>query len=72
MAHMIRRFHRNVIRPTGRNIMLGIRFNQLVWTKYFDIAWEATPLDEKLAWIWFFTNTIAILTLIQILAAKAL
>lgn len=71
MTRMIRRFHREIIRPTGRTVMLGIRLNQLIWTKYFDMAWEATPLHEKLTWIWFLSNTIGILTLIQILAAKA-
>lgn len=49
---------------------MGIRFNRLVWTKYFDAAWEATPLHEKLTWVLFLSNTLAILTLLQILAFK--
>ncbi len=66
MTALIRKF----IAPTGRTITLGFRLNHLIWTKYFDAAWEATPLHEKLTWILFITNTLAILTLTQILAFK--
>ncbi len=68
MATALRHFHRTVIAPTGRTIVLGVRFNQLVWTKYFDAAWEATPLHEKLTWIMFLSHTMAIITLISFLA----
>ncbi|MCL4200236.1 hypothetical protein KJZ67_02745 [Patescibacteria group bacterium] len=64
------RFFHHIIVPTGRTIVMGIRFNRLVWTKYFDAAWEATPLHEKLTWVLFLSNTLAILTLLQILAFK--
>ena len=70
MTRMIRRFHREIIAPTGKSIVLGLRLNQLIWTKYFDTAWEATPMHEKLTWILFVSNTLTILTLIQILAFK--
>lgn len=53
-----------------RSVALGIRLNQLIWTKYFDDAWEVIPLHEKLSWILFVSNTLAVLTLIQILAFK--
>lgn len=55
------------IRPTRSAIALGYRFNYLLWTKYFDVAWEATPLHEKLTWVMLLANTMAILTLFQIL-----
>ncbi len=70
MTRIIRRFHSSVIVPTGRTIVLGVRLNQLIWTKYFDAAWEATPMHEKLTWILFISNTLTVLTLIQILAFK--
>ncbi len=65
---IIRRLHRSVIRPTGRTITLGARLHVLIWTRYFDAAWDSIPLHEKLAWILFITNTLAILTLFQLLA----
>ncbi len=68
MARFIRKIHTRFISPTGRTIALGLRLNQLIWTKYFDAAWVATPLHEKLTWILFITNTLAILTLLQLLA----
>lgn len=64
------KFIRHIVVPTGRTIAMGIRFNQLVWTTYFDAAWESTPLHEKLTWILFLINTLAILTLLQVLAFK--
>lgn len=47
-----------------------IRLNYLIWTKYFDRAWEVTPIHEKLTWMFFLTNTMAILTLFEIFAFK--
>lgn len=70
MTRIIRKFHSSVLVPTGRGIVMGVRLNQLIWTKYFDAAWEATPMHEKLTWILFVSNTLTILTLIQILAFK--
>lgn len=68
MTATLRQFHRSVIAPTGRTIALGVRLNVLIWTKYFDTAWEATPLHEKLTWIMFLSHTMAIITLINFLA----
>lgn len=59
-----------IIRTTGETIALGVRLNHLIWTKYFDAAWAVTPMHEKISWILFVSNTIAILSLIQILAFK--
>lgn len=68
MATALRQFHHSVIAPTGRTIALGLRLNVLIWTKYFDIAWESTPLHEKLTWLMFLSHTLAIITLINFLA----
>lgn len=70
MRTMIRRFRSSVLAPTKHSIALGLRLNQLIWTQYFDDAWEAIPLHEKLTWMLFVSNTLAILTLFQILAFK--
>ena len=55
-----------------KTLLLGVHLNQLIWTRYFDRAWARTPLSEKLSWILFLTNTMAIITLIQIFMFKAL
>lgn len=68
MATALRHFHRTVIAPTGRTIALGLRLNVLIWTKYFDAAWESTPLHEKLTWLMFVSHTMAVITLINFLA----
>lgn len=49
-------------------IALGARLHVLIWTRYFDDAWESIPLHEKLAWMLAISNTLAILTLFQLLA----
>lgn len=68
MTATLRHFHHAFLAPTGKTIALGVRFNILVWTKYFDAAWESTPLHEKLTWIMFLSHTLAIITLINLLA----
>lgn len=70
MTRLFLRIHQHVFVPTGKSIVLGMRFNTLVWTKYFDAAWEATPLYEKLTWVLLLVNTMCILTLFQILAFR--
>ncbi len=70
MARIIRQFHTRILSPTTRSIALGIKLNQLIWTRYFDDAWNTIPLHEKLTWILFISNTLAILTLFQLLAFK--
>ena len=71
MARAIRQFHTEILVPTGKSFVLRLRLNQLIWTKYFDMAWEAAPLHEKLTWILFISNTLCVLTLIQILALRS-
>lgn len=70
MARFIRNFHSRILSPTGKTIALGLKLNRLIWTEYFDAAWEAIPLHEKLTWILFISNTLTILTLFQLLALK--
>jgi len=70
MARFIRRIHQEVLAPTGVTVALGLRLNWLIWTKYFDMAWEATPLHEKLTWILVISNTLCVLTLLQIIVFK--
>lgn len=38
-----------------------------MWTQDFDNAWGSLPTHEKLTWIVFIGNTVAILTLIEVL-----
>jgi hypothetical protein len=68
--HIHRRTHTTFLSRTAHSIVMGVRFNQLVWTKYFDQAWKATPTHEKLTWILFLSNTLGILTLLEILVFK--
>jgi len=44
--------------------------NVRLWTKTFWDTWEPLPLDIKLAWIAFVSQTIAIITLIELFALK--
>jgi len=45
-----------------------ITVNTTLWKQTFWQAWEELPLDQKAAWIFFITNTIAVITLIEMLA----
>lgn len=42
--------------------------NITLWKQTFWEAWEELPLDQKAVWIFFITNTIAVITLIEMLA----
>jgi hypothetical protein len=44
--------------------------NVRLWTKTFWETWEPLPLDMKLAWIAFVSQTVAIITLIELFALK--
>jgi hypothetical protein len=59
----IRRFHQSYIVPT-------IALNQQLWTRLFWDRWDPLPLDEKLVWIFFVSNTIGIFTMIEFLFLK--
>ena len=48
----------------------AIRGNKLLWTKGFGVAWNRIDLVEKFTWIFFFANTIALITLIELLLTK--
>ncbi len=45
-----------------------IVINVQLWTKTFQRAWEPLPLNEKAAWIFFISNTLAIITIIELIA----
>jgi hypothetical protein len=45
-------------------------FNSRLWKEAFWEVWYPLPLDVKLAWIAFITQTIGILTLIEIVLFK--
>ncbi len=70
METAIYRIHTGFLAPTGRTIKLGLRFHVLIWTKYFDQAWDATPLHEKLTWLLFAANTLCVMTILQFLAFR--
>jgi len=66
MTEVVTAINTHILTPAR----LGLKFNWLVWTKYFDAAWAKTPLDEKLIWIMFLSHTLSILTIIQFLAFR--
>lgn len=70
MTNIIKNVHRAIIRPATQTLVLAGTFHYLVWTKYFDAAWETTPLHEKLTWLMLLANTLSILTILEIIAFK--
>jgi hypothetical protein len=44
--------------------------NVQLWTKTFWETWEPLPFDIKLAWIAFVSQTVAIITLIELFTLK--
>lgn len=44
--------------------------NITLWRKTFWEVWEPLPFDVKLAWIAFVSQTIAVITLIELLLLK--
>jgi hypothetical protein len=48
----------------------AVTVNVQLWRKTFWETWEPLPFDVKLAWIAFVSQTIAILTLIELFVLK--
>lgn len=46
----------------------AIQGNKILWTKAVGMAWDRISLTEKLIWIFFLGNTIALITLIEMIA----
>lgn len=55
-----------VIQPTTRVIALNVIF----WSTYVENAWNSLRLDEQLIYLWFAVQTIAILTLFELILLK--
>lgn len=59
----IRQFHREYIAP-------AIAIHRKLWTTLLWERWDPLPLDEKLIWLFFAGNTLAIFILIEFLFLK--
>ncbi len=53
-----------------KNITRAANLNYVLWKTAFWQAWEPLPLDQKATWIFFISNTLAVLTLIEMLMLK--
>ena len=69
ILRMIERIKTIALTP-AQAVKYSASFNMRLWTKTFWETWEPLPLDVKLAWIAFLTQTIGILTLIEIFYLK--
>lgn len=66
MVRAFRLARRIVIQPTTRVIALNVIF----WSTYVENAWNSLRLDEQLIYLWFAVQTIAVLTLFELLLLK--
>lgn len=69
MARLFRRTGRIILYP-ARASYHAIAFNGKLWNTLFWEAWYPIPLDKKLIWIAFVGQTIAILTIVELLLFK--
>jgi hypothetical protein len=54
----------------GSAIVESATLNRQLWTHDFEAAWDSLRLDEKFIWLAFISNTICVLTLIELLFLK--
>lgn len=66
MARAFRFARRVFIYPTTRVVSLHVS----LWTSLFGKAWESLRFDEQLIYLWFAAQTIAILTLFELILLK--
>ena len=51
-------------------VTVAYKGNILLWTKGFGAAWNRISLTEKFIWLFFLSNTIALITVIEFLLMK--
>ena len=47
-----------------------ITANVTLWKKTFWDIWDPLPWDAKFAWIYFISNTVALITIIEVLVLR--
>jgi hypothetical protein len=55
------------IRWLGRFVIVG---HLVFWGVLFQDRWNDLPLDQKLIWIFFFNNTLAVVTIFEVFLLK--
>ena len=58
------------MKPSKNFVMQAIHGNQLLWQSMFWNTWDSLAFDEKLTWIVFVGQTLAILTLLKFFILK--
>lgn len=58
------------IKPSKNILTQAYRGNLLLWRSMFWQTWNRLPLDEKLTWIVFVGQTVAVLTLLEFVILK--
>lgn len=58
------------MRALIKTVKMAVSGNVYLWTKAFGQAWNRISLTEKCIWIFFIGNTIAVITLLEMLLMK--
>lgn len=71
MKALARKIKKHVIYPFALAGKFFISSNVYLLTEGIDEAWMTIPMSQKLTWIAFVGNTVAILTILEILSLRA-
>lgn len=55
------------MQQVGGFLGYAVKQNRQFWQETFWQAWDTTPLDEKLVWLFFLSQTLSLITLIEVL-----
>ena len=66
MVRVFRLARKIFVQPATRVIALNVTF----WSTYVENAWNSLQLFEQLIYIWFAVQTIAVLTLFELILLR--
>lgn len=71
MRRLLRATKHNIVKPVYRATRYMVVANVELWGKTFWQEWELVRWDKKLIWLLFVNQTIAIITLIELITFTA-
>lgn len=66
MIRLLRACHRHITRPMAETAVLVIDTHRNLWGKDFGLTWESLDFKDKLAWIYFVSHTIGIVSILEV------
>ncbi|MBI5613535.1 hypothetical protein HY947_01290 [Candidatus Gottesmanbacteria bacterium] len=66
MVRLFRAAHRHITRPLVETAVLVVDTHRNLWGRDFSVTWESLDLKNKLAWIYFVSHTVGIVSILEV------